>query len=930
MHAVISFRASLVVMFLFHLAFGAAAGMLAAYPVTARQANQAASPALPKGVERVAAVEGITEYRLANGLRVLLFPDQSKQIVTVNITYLVGSRHENYGESGMAHLLEHLTFKGTPKHPNIYQELTEHGGQSNGTTKFDRTNYFITLPANEANLEWVIKLEADRMVNAFISKKDLETEMTVVRNEFEASETSPADILRKRVFAVAYDWHNYGNSPFGARSDIEQVPIERLQDFYRKYYRPDNAVLMLAGRFDSARALNLIAEAFGPIPVPAAALTREYTVEPAQEGERAVTIRRVGGGQIVVAAYHIPPASHSDSAAVEILSHLLGVPLDGRLSKAIDPVTKGALTSWQVYLNRDPSLLLFQLELGKDDSLDAARALFLKTIEEFAAEPPPAAEVERVRNLFMGRYATLAPENLGIQMSEWISADDWRLFFIHRDRLGSVTPADIQRVARAYLKQSNRTVGTFIPTDKPDLAEIPPAPKIAPLVENYKGSELISEGESFDPTPAHIESRLSSKTLPVGLKIAMLPKKNRGKTVSATMTIQFGDEASLAGRSQAGVFLPFMLMMSTAKHSRQENIDALTKMKSRVIITPSDLGSAKVSIQATRDSLKATLAIAAEMLRSPGLNDPEFEFLKRAVLASSGTQNTLPENIAQNAFSRALFPYPATDVRYRETLEEQLEQLKATTTNDLKRLYSDLFGLSDAQLAIVGDFDPAEVVQTLSDLFGNWKSPARYDRVQHPFRPVQEASLSFETPDKPNAVMFVGLRLNISQSHPDYPALLLANYLLGGGFLNSKLATRIRQKEGLSYDVNSVLYADYLDPYASLQVKAIFAPQNAALIETAIREEIARTVKDGFSLEEINAGKSGLLQTYQVSRAHDGNLADELARNLFLARTFSAGSEVEKKIAALTPAEVLAALRRHISPEKLTVVKAGDFAKVAK
>src|SRR5512133_52732 len=245
---------------------------------------------LPAGIKKGATVEGITEYNLDNGLRVLLFPDASKQTTTVNITYLVGSRHEGYGETGMAHLLEHMVFKGTPKHADIPAELTNHGARPNGTTWYDRTNYFETVPATDSNLVWALDLEADRMVNSYIAKKDLESEFSVVRNEFEMGENSPLDILMERTASTAYLWHNYGKSTIGARADIENVPIERLKAFYQRYYQPDNAVLVVAGKFDVNRTLGLIAAKFGAIPKPMRSLDHgnmiypTYTAEPVQDG----------------------------------------------------------------------------------------------------------------------------------------------------------------------------------------------------------------------------------------------------------------------------------------------------------------------------------------------------------------------------------------------------------------------------------------------------------------------------------------------------------------------------------------------------------------------------------------------------------------------------------------------------------------------
>src|SRR5438552_2350116 len=277
--------------------------------------SPAQNPALPKGIERVTSVEGITEYRLANGLRVLLFPDPSKQTVTVNMTYLVGSAVEEYGETGMAHLLEHMVFKGSPKHTNIPQELTSHGARPNGSTSYDRTNYFETFAATDENLNWALDLESDRMVNSFIAKKDLDSEMTVVRNEFESGENSPFGVAIKRLMGAAYDWHNYAKLPIGNRSDIENVPIDRLQAFYHKYYQPDNAVLLVAGKFEPARTLQLVTDNFGPIPRPTRVLQPIYTVEPTQDGERTVTVRRSGDTQLVMAGYHIPSGAHPDFPA---------------------------------------------------------------------------------------------------------------------------------------------------------------------------------------------------------------------------------------------------------------------------------------------------------------------------------------------------------------------------------------------------------------------------------------------------------------------------------------------------------------------------------------------------------------------------------------------------------------------------------------
>src|SRR5215471_18777683 len=260
----------------------------------AAMALSAFAQSLPQGVQKVTSVEGITEYALPNGLHVLLFPDPSKPKVTVNMTYLVGSRFEGYGETGMAHLLEHMLFKETKTGRDVKKELSDHGADFNGSTSYDRTNYFETVQASEANLKWALGLEAERMTGMKMEKALLDTEMTVVRNEFEMGENDPGRILDQRVLEAAYTFHNYGKSTIGNRSDIEKVPIDRLAAFYQKYYQPDNAILTVAGNFDEAKTLALIAPMFNKIPRPTRKLDKTYTEEPVQDGERTVTLRRVG------------------------------------------------------------------------------------------------------------------------------------------------------------------------------------------------------------------------------------------------------------------------------------------------------------------------------------------------------------------------------------------------------------------------------------------------------------------------------------------------------------------------------------------------------------------------------------------------------------------------------------------------------------
>ena len=894
---------------------------LAAAP-TPPETNPPAKPT------RVTSVEGITEYRLGNGLRVLLFPDPTKQTITVNITYLVGSRNENYGETGMAHLLEHLMFKGTPGHTNIPQELTSHGARPNGTTWYDRTNYFETFRATDENLKWALDLEADRMVHSFISRKDLDSEMTVVRNEFESGENDPEGVLDQRVLSTAFLWHNYGKDTIGARADIENVPIDRLQAFWRTYYQPDNAVLLVAGKFDEEKTLALISTVFSPIPRPTRPIPVTYTAEPTQDGERSVTLRRVGDVQALSVAYHVPAGSHADAAAVEILAEVLGDTPSGRLHKALVDTNKATSVSSFFLDLKEPGFLLLRAAVRQDQSLDDARATMLQTIDGAVKTPPTKEEVERARAKIVKNIELTmnSADRVGLQMSEWIGAGDWRLFFLNRDRIRKVTPEDVQRAAAVYLKVSNRTVGEFIPTAKPDRAEIPATPDVAALLNDYKGDAAIAAGEAFDPSPASIESRTARSALPGGLKLALLPKKTRGGTVVVAMTVRYGDEKSLANRAIVAQLAGGMLMRGTARHTRQQIKDEFDRLRARASINGGPT-QAVLSVETTRENLPAVLSLAAECLREPVFPAAEFETLKQETLADIEQGRSEPQQIASTAYRRHLNPYPKGDVRYISTPEEDIAEVKAATLADVKKFHADFYGASVGELALVGDFDVKEAGRLAESLFGGWKSPRSFTRIPSVFHDVPPVHESFEAPDKANAFFIAGMNLSLRDDDPDYPALVLGNYMLGGGFLNSRLATRIRQKEGLSYGVGSQFQASALDKTGTFLAFAIYAPENAGKLEAAFREEIARALKDGFEAKEVEEARSGWLQSRQVGRAQDAALARLLSQDLYLTRTLAWDADLEKRVQALTPDQIVAALRRHIDPEKITVVKAGDFAK---
>ena len=886
------------------------------------------APVTRAAPERVTSVEGITEYKLANGLRILLFPDQTKPTLTINVTYLVGSRHENYGETGMAHLLEHLMFKGTPTNPDIDKQFNKRGARSNGTTNFDRTNYFELVQASDDNLKWAIDMEADRMVNSNIAKIDLDSEMTVVRNEYERGENSPGGVLYKRMQSVAFDWHNYQNSPIGNRSDIENVKIENLQAFYRLHYQPDNAVLLIAGKFDESTALKLINDAFGKIPKPTRVLPKLWTVEPTQDGERSFTVRRAGNIQYVMLGYKVPSMLHPDSVALTYLMAVLGNSPNGRLHKLLVESGKATGVGAGGGTTVDPGLETVIAVVKEGDAIDEVQKILIDAVENFISTPPTKEEMDRVRTqLVNGFEQTLSsPEALGVGMSEVIAAGDWRLFFYFRDRLAKVTTDDVMRVAKAYFKRDNRTVGLFQPTKQPLRAEIPVAPTAAMLLKDFTAIQTMTAGETFDPDPANIDARTRRYALANGTKIALLTKKTRGEYVNVSMVTHNGDLQSRFGRSTATQIASAMMNRGTTRFTRAQLADEYGKLGIQ-----GGAGLAGAGLRVKRENLTKALELIAHVMKEPTFPESEFEQLRKQALTGLEASKGEPGALAGEAMGLHFNGYPKGDPRHFASRAEGIEEINAVTLPQLRDAHRDFSGFTVAEIAVVGDFDEATVKPVIEKLFGDWKSPLPYKRIEQPYREVAAINKLIETPDKENAVFNAQMLIEMQEDDPQFPALSLANYMFGGGAgLNARLARRIRGKEGLSYGVGTSLSVSDQDRRGVFSASATAAPANIAKLESIFMEELQLARKDGFTAEELANAKSGLLTSRQQSRAQDGNLASSWVDRMHRGRTFAEAAEFDAKYRAATLAEVNAAFAKFIDPAKITIIKAGDFAKVAK
>ena len=833
--------------------------------------------------------------------------------------------------------LEHMVFKGTPTFADVPTALRDHGASFNGTTNRDRTNYFETLPADDSNLEFAIKLESDRLVNSLIKNEDLQSEFTVVRNEFERSENSPQRVLSNRVMSAAYEWHNYGKTTIGNRSDIEKVPVENLRAFYRKYYQPDNVVMIVTGRFKEERGLELVNKYLGAIPRPERKLTAAYTIEPPQDGERKVELRRVGKIGSVMAAYHVPAAGHKDYAPLTILASVLSEDKVGLLQQKLvesDIATSVFARSDNAH---DPGLFSVSVQ-PSEGYLEQAREEMTKTLDQLGEETFDEEAIKRAK-----KRQELSAERLMFDASRMASAlssasalGDWRLMFVQRDRIQEVTVDDVKRVAATYFVPHNRTVGTFVPTETAKRANIPMVASLSKIVDTYKGGAVVEAGEAFDATPENLAARVETLEMD-GLKVGLLQKKNRGDTVNMTINLRYGNEESLNGNTTAAAMVSSMLMAGTKTKDRQALQARMAELGVRIGGGGGrgrgrrgggggSVGSLGFSISAKRDSLVPAIELLGEILREPAFPSDFFNQMTRRMVSGAKRGLDEPASKAGNMMSRTLSKYPKSDVRYVPTTEESIERVENLLLEDVIAVYENQIGSTTGEIAIVGDFDKDEALAALANIVKDWNTPVPVGSIDRDAKAdIAGMKKDIVTPDKANATFMAGHSFSLKEEDSDTEALLLGNFIFGGSTLSSRIGNRIRQKEGLSYGATSSVRIPSRGTDARFSMVAITNPTNMDAVEKAAMEELEKFLKDGPTEQEVADAKNAWLERQKVSRSNDGSIAGQITSNLYLGRTFEFTANREKRISELTPTAIRDAFRKHVDPKKLVILRAGDL-----
>ncbi|MFH7012581.1 M16 family metallopeptidase [Flavobacterium sp. FlaQc-52] len=876
-------------------------------------------------------VEGVKEYALNNGLKVLLIPDASQSNMIVNIVYKVGSINEGYGEKGMAHLLEHMLFKSTKNLGDIKKMLSDKGGNANGTTWFDRTNYYEVFPSSDANLKWSLEMEADRMINSTILQADLDKEFSVVRNEFEIGENNPDAVLQERILSTAYLWHNYGNSTIGSKEDIERVKANTLRVFYEKYYQPDNAVLVIAGKFDEQKALEYIGQYFAVIPKPKRVLAKPYTLEPAQDGEKFVELKRAGESKNVGAVYHTAPYADKDYAAIDALAEILTADPSGYLYKSLVETRKvSSIYTWQPTV-KDASFMYFGVAVPNDKDIKETENIVRAELDKITTTKYTDEDVNRAKAKLIKQIESVKNNTISfaVGLTEIIGAGDYRLGFIYRDAVEKLTKEDIQRVAEKYFKSNNRTVGIFIPSkDEQRLKAVEYTDEqLVALTKDYKGKAIEKEAAPFEASIKNLKQNLVEGKLSNGAKYGLVKKEIKGGKVQASFKFYVSNEKDLDGKADVGGILAQLLKTGTKTRTKEQIQDQLDQLKSSVNFGFSEQ-VLSVNINTYKENFKDVMAILGDLLVNSTF--PENELQKTITEYNTYLESNLndPQAIAFNEISRLTAKYPKGNIFYTATIQEQIDAFKKIKQSELVDFYQNILGANNGVGCVIGDLDTKTTVEILENTFGKWNSKSKYERAKPTYFDSQKVDKDYITPDKENAVATGKISLKMDRKSPDYPAFIMVNEIIGsGGFLTARIPMRLREKEGISYGAGSFINVPVDNDVAFWEYYAFLNPTKKGAVEAATKEEITKALKDGFTEEELKTNLVSWQNGRKTRLGSDDTLMGLVNTHLIYGIPLEDYDDLESKVKALKIQEVNTVLKKYISLDKMTSIYVGDFTK---
>ena len=865
------------------------------------------------------------EFRLKNGLRVIMHVDKSTPIVAVNLWYHVGSKNEVVGRTGFAHLFEHMMFQGSKNYNDeFFKPLQEAGASLNGSTNADRTNYYEVVPSNF--LEMALFMEADRMGGLLdaMTQEKLNNQRDVVKNERrQRYDNQPYGTAGEKIAELIYPKdHPYNWTTIGSLTDLSNASMDDVKAFFRQYYVPNNTSLVIAGDFDPDQAKDWVEKYFGKIPT-GSQITRPNPPTPKIDGEMRKSYEDSVQFPRLYMVWHTVPMNHADEAALDLLQFVLSAGRGSRLQSNLIYGKQIAQDAGAFHSSRE---IAGQFQVtstarpGK--SLDEIEKEINAEIERIKKEAPTADELNRALNVIESQtiFGMQTVGGKADQMNAYATFQgNPDRFQSDLDRFRKVTPADVQRVANTYLN-GNRLVMSFVPRKEKAVSQQNNA------VNTPTSSDKPDENQQDysanlpkpGPNPSFSLPSIEKHKLSNGLNVWVV-RQTELPIVSMNMVFNSGGTADPQNRAGLASFTASLLNTGTKTRSAVEIANQLQSIGVSNIGSSSGWDSANVSVQTLTKNLDKALDIYADVITNPVFPETEFNTLRTRSLNALRQRRDNANAIAGTVYSSLLYgkTHP-----YGKTLTGDETSIKALSRAEIEKFYATHYRPNNATLIVVGDTDAKTILPKLETAFANWK-PADVPKFETP------ANVTFDRPgiyvvDKPGAaqsVLSIG-QIGVSRDNPDFFPLQVMNSILGGQF-SARVNMNLREKRGYTYGARTgFTYRRGAGPFEA-----------SADVQTAVtKESVMEFLKElngirgaiPVTAAELEYNKQSIIRRFPQGFETNGQISGQLSSLVVYGLPDSYFNDYISKINAVTLEDVSRVANKYLTPDKMAILVVGD------
>lgn len=890
--------------------------------------------------------QNIEEYKLDNGLRVILAPNDKENKVFMNTIYLTGALNDPQGKGGMAHLLEHLAFKGTEnvKGEEFQRRLDQYSLMSNASTDYYSTKYTSVIRPEKTAIDEMIYLEAERMDKLVLQEKFVPSEINIVEREREVRLDQPFSVLMDQIWKSAYGNQYLGRLPIGDLKELKSIKMDELNKFYRTWYAPNNAVMVIAGKFDKKQVLDTVEKNFNSIA--ARTVPKQVNVpvlDSSKIQERAFEVKK--GSDFGKYNIYLNGKNQQIQTALALSPFLFTMQPSGHLYK--DVVETGTATQVQstTWLTQDFNLVFMGAVYAPNHDAQKVGSALMQGIEK--KHSFNEVELNRVKNLIKNSQKSMmtSASAVGGMLSDYVvsSNGDWTQYFKDQAEVQNLKVNDVNQIINQFLIAEHRISGDIKPTpeDQKKALELQKGAETAKTLDQQDTkAEPLKDPSVYKAEVAQnltmsqqyvekIDQKIQTGTLKNGMQYALFPTSTQDDKTYASIALNFGTAESLKDQAEVIGFMSYLLLRASEQYSLQDIADKSIDAGGRASASAVDNGIS-IQISAKNEKFEEFFKFIIDVMNNPKFEQTQFDLIKSQTLSSLNRSYTEPETVASLTIARIVEKYQPGDLRYHFEPELAKQQVTSITNDNVKSLYKQYFTTQNGQISVTGDFNAKSLLKYLNKSLGQSKTTQPYQRLSSEYfeYPAQKVHALAEQRQFGNYQALI--TLPVGNRHPDAEALLVLSNILGESQLSSRLAMELREKNALVYSFGSNMTLSSFQNTGALGISADYTAGKSTQVSQGVHKVLNDLLKNGVTEQELEAAKANIMKQRVTNLEDERRIHRGLNSQLEQNRSFKSRLERDQAFAQLTKADIDAVIQKYIKVDHLVEVMADQYAKPVK